>query len=370
MHVPFYDLAPQHHALEEKLQASFAAVLKKNWFILGESLTKFEHAFAAYCGVKYCVGVGSGLDALRFSLMSLKLSPGDEVIVPAHTYIATILAIKDVGLKPILVEPCPETLLLTVEAAKRGLTEKTRAILPVHLYGAVCPMPDLIRFAAENKLKVVEDNAQAVGSSWQGQPSGSFGHANAVSFYPTKNLGALGDGGAVLTDDEEIAQFCRTVRNYGSEKKYHNLILGENSRLDEFQAAFLSQKLQLLEAQKEEKKQLVAHYRNAFQALVGICLLPQFPETMNWHLFPVFTSQRDELAAFLKQKSIGTVIHYPIPSHLQPALRDLGYKKGDFPHTEHLAEETLSLPLFPGMTEAQQEYVIEAVVDFFETKTW
>jgi len=362
MEVPFYDLTPQHVPLADELMARFAETLQKSHFILGENLTQFEEAFARYCGVKYCIGVGSGLDALRFSLMSLKLSPGDEVIVPAHTYIATILAIKDVGLKPVLVEPCPETLLLTAEAAKRGLTEKTRALLPVHLYGAVCPMPDLMRFAAENKLKVVEDNAQAVGSSWQGQLSGSFGHANAVSFYPTKNLGALGDGGAVLTNDEEIAQFCRTVRNYGSEKKYHNLIPGENSRLDELQAAFLSQKLPLLEAQKEEKKRLVARYRNAFQALEGLSLLPQFPETMNWHLFPVFTPQRDELAAFLKQKNIGTVIHYPIPPHLQPALRNLGCKKGDFPHTERLAEETLSLPLFPGMTESQQEYVIKAVV--------
>ncbi|MDB4787568.1 DegT/DnrJ/EryC1/StrS family aminotransferase, partial [Flavobacteriales bacterium] len=295
---------------------------------------------------------------------------GDEVLVPSHTYIASFLAISHVGAIPVPVECSSGTGLLEVDLLEAAITSRTKAIMPVHLYGQAVDMSGVMEVAGRFNLKVIEDNAQAQGSSWQGKKTGSWGHANSTSFYPGKNLGALGDGGAVTTQDDEVARRVRMLRNYGSEEKYVNEVLGYNMRLDELQAAFLSVKLRHLDAWTAERKRLAARYDEGL-AGVGDLKLPVVASGADhvYHLYVVRTNSRAALAEHLKSKGVGTLIHYPIPPHLQRCYAHMGWKQGQFPVAEELAETVLSLPLYPGLTDEQQDHVVDCVKLFFGMNT-
>ncbi|GIV35625.1 MAG: aminotransferase [Cyclobacteriaceae bacterium] len=319
-------------------------------FILGNELRKFETEYARYNHTRYAIGVSNGLDALTLSLRALGIGPGDEVIVPSHTFIATLLAVTHVGATPVLVEPRMETYNINPDLIERAITKRTKAIIPVHLYGQACEMDSIMRIAKAHNLFVVEDNAQAHGALWNRKMTGSWGHANATSFYPGKNLGALGDGGAVTTDDEGLAEHIAMLRNYGSKEKYYNEVPGYNNRLDELQAAFLRVKLRYLDEWTRQRQEIACWYNNALQSVTGITLPYTHPQaTHSYHLYVIRTAKRDAVQDRLRQKGIGTMIHYPVPPHLQKAYRYLGHKPGDFPIAEELAKTVLSLPLWPGM---------------------
>jgi dTDP-4-amino-4,6-dideoxygalactose transaminase len=310
------------------------------------------------------VGVSNGLDALILALEALGVGKDDEVIVPSNTYIASVIAITTVGATPVFVEPRMETYNINPEWIEEKITKRTKAIMPVHLYGQACEMDHIMQLAEAHKLVVVEDNAQAHGSNYKGKLTGSFGHANGVSFYPGKNLGALGDAGAVTTDDEEVAEKIKALRNYGSQKKYHNEYVGLNRRLDELQAAFLSVKLQYLEKWTQERKQIAEIYNTSLKNS-GL-VLPQKAKQADhvYHLYVVRTNKRDELQMHLNANGIGTLIHYPIPPHLQKAYKFLGYKKGDFPIAEELAKNTISLPLWVGMENKSFDQIESSIKTF------
>ncbi len=363
--VPFFSMEAMRGDVRAQSVAAFERVLDSAWYLLGTELETFEQAFSAYVGTKQTVGVGSGLDALTLSLRALDIGPSDEVIVPAHTFVATVLAILTVGATPVLVEP-DEYYLLSAEAVKKVVTPKTRAIIPVHLYGQACNMEALMAVAKEENCYMLEDNSQAHGASWGGQRTGSFGHLGAQSFYPVKPLGALGDGGAITVNKPMWADRLRQLRNYGSDQKYHYQELGVNSRLDEVQAAQLSVRLDFLDQWTAQRQALAGNYLELLEG-VGDVVLPatQPGATHVYHLFVIRTERRDELVEFLRQKGIETLIHYPLPLHLQPALRGLGYRKGDFPITEFYSNTCVSLPIYPGLTEAKQRQVTVAIRQFF-----
>lgn len=336
-------------------QAALRA-LRSGWYVLGREVAAFENEFADYIGAKFCIGVNSGLDALTLSLRALKIGAGDEVIVPANTYIATVLAITANGATPILVEP-DEFYNLDSSRLAAVLTNRTRAIMVVHLYGQAADMENIARFARENDLRLVEDCAQSHGARFNGKMTGTFGDAGCFSFYPTKNLGAFGDSGAIVTDDADFAQTLMKLRNYGSKVKYHNELEGVNSRLDELQAALLRVKLSHLDALNDERKRIAEKYFSAIKnpALV----LPQIRTGAEhvFHQFVIRTTKRDDFQSYLERNGIKTVIHYPIPPHLSECYRRLGFKRGDFPLTEQYADEVLSLPIFNGMTDAEIDFV-------------
>lgn len=363
--IPFLSLEAQHAAVEQELQQAMARVLKSNWFILGKELTNFEEAFAAYCGTKFSVGVANGLDALILSLRAVGVGPGDEVIVPAHTYIATWLAVTAVGAWPVPVEPNIETCNIDVRKIEASISKKTKAIIPVHLYGQACEMTEIMRIAEKHKLFVVEDNAQAQGAMWENRKTGSFGHCNATSFYPGKNLGALGDAGAITTNIEEHRNKVLSLRNYGSQVKYYHDDIGVNSRLDELQAALLSVKLQRLDQWTEERRAIAAHYQQQLKG-IGDLILPAVAKgsTHVYHLYVIRTRRRDALQKYLSDQSIQTLVHYPLPPHLQKAYATLNFKNGDFPLTEELSNTCLSLPLWPGMT-ADMIFTVSAAIKKF-----
>lgn len=347
--VPFLNFKPMHEQIRSEMQHAYSEVYDSYWYIMGEKLKTFEASYAKYNQTKYSVGVSNGLDALILSLEALGVGKGDEVIVPSNTYIATVLAVTAVGATPVFVEPRIETYNINPELIEEKITKKTKAIMPVHLYGQACEMDHIMKLAEAYNLVVVEDNAQAHGSSYKGKLTGSFGPANGVSFYPGKNLGALGDAGAVTTDNEALADKIKALRNYGSQKKYHNEYIGLNRRLDELQAAFLSVKLQYLEQWTQERKQMASWYNESLKDS-GL-VLPHCAENSDhvYHLYVVRTSRRDALQTHLNNNGIGTLIHYPIPPHLQKAYKHLGYKPGDFPIAEELAKTMISLPLWVGM---------------------
>lgn len=364
--IPFLSLHGTHNPLQRELLAANERVIQSNWFVNGREVNSFETEWANYLGANHSVGVNSGLDALELSLRAGDIGQGDEVIVPSNTYIATALATTHVGATPIFVECNQNTYLIDADRIEAAITEKTKAIIPVHLYGQACDMTSIMDIASKFNLFVVEDNAQAHGSTWMGQKTGTFGHANATSFYPGKNLGALGDAGAVSTNRPELARQIRMLRNYGSEVKYHNDIIGYNKRLDEIQAAFLSVKLKHLETWTASREAIAHQYLDRLMGL-GDLILPvtQPNATHVYHLFVIRTNHRDELAAYLEGLGIGTLIHYPIPPHLQPCYAYLGYTKGDFPIAEELACTALSLPIWPGMSQKQIDFVIDSVKRFF-----
>lgn len=364
MKVPFASFLPMERALDAELRAAFDRVFARSWYIGGAEDEAFEEAFAGYCGTKYCVGVGNGLDALMLGLKALGIGPGDEVIVPSNTFIATALAVTYAGATPVLVEPKLETFNLDPDRIEEAITERTRAIMPVHLYGQACDMEPIMRIAQKHGLRVIEDCAQAHGATYKGRKVGTFGDAAGFSFYPGKNLGALGDAGALVTNDEVLANRVRQLGNYGSDHKYHHIYQGNNSRLDELQAAFLGAKLPHLEMMNADRRQIADRYlaemRNPRVAL------PQVRDDCVpvWHIFGVRCDVRDALELHLSDRGIGTNKHYPIPIHLQECYRDLGFGEGDFPIAEAISATELSLPMYYGMSDDEISYVIRAINEF------
>jgi dTDP-4-amino-4,6-dideoxygalactose transaminase len=367
--LPFFSSKTVHDTLNAEIQLAWQRFYASNYYVLGTEVKAFEAEYASWIGAKHCIGVANGLDALHISLRALGIGPGDEVIVPSNTYIASWLGVSQTGAKPVPVEPDPRSWNLDPRRIEAAITPRTKAIMPVHLYGQACEMGPIMELAQKHGLKVVEDNAQAHGATWNGQKTGTFGQLNAHSFYPTKNLGALGDAGAVTCDEEDFADFARTFRNYGSKERYYNEMQGTNSRLDELQAAILQVKLRYLHQWNEERSILAQQYLDALADLDEV-QLPHILEgaTHVWHLFVILTPKRDALQAFLAQKGLQTLIHYPLPPHLQKAYQGAGYQKGQFPLAEKMATECLSLPLFPGMDAIHQGQVIEGIKAFFGQK--
>ena len=359
--VPFLDLRAAYLELKQELDDAYQRVMQSGWYILGEEVERFEAEFAAHCGAEYCIGVGTGLDALHLSLRALGIGPGDEVIVPSHTYIATWLAVSQVGATSVPVEPDARTYNIDPARIEAAITPRTKAILPVHLYGLAANLDPILDLARRHGLKVIEDAAQAHGARYQGRRIGGHGDAVAWSFYPGKNLGALGDAGAVTTNDADIADRIRVLRNYGSRHKYRNEVKGFNSRLDPLQAAMLRVKLRHLDHWNERRKALAAQYL-AGLADSGLALpaVPTWADPV-WHLFVVRHPRRDALQLRLGQAGIGTLIHYPVPPHRQPAYVDARFGAESLPLASRLADEVLSLPLGPQLAEAQVARVIDAV---------
>ncbi|AKC83299.1 aminotransferase [Verrucomicrobia bacterium IMCC26134] len=353
----------RHHRAE--LLSAFTRVLDSGWYVLGAEVEAFEREFAVWCGADHCVGVGNGLDALtlifKAYLQQGFMVEGDEVIVPANTYIASILALSAVHLRPVLVEPDAGTFNLDPARIEAAITPRTRAILAVHLYGRAADMSRIMEIARRHRLKVVEDCAQAHGAKHAGQPVGAWGDAAGFSFYPTKNLGALGDAGAVTTSDPSLARMVRALRNYGSEKKYHNLYQGVNSRLDELQAALLRVRLPSLAAENARRREVAASYLAAIRnPRVRLPAMPAEAEAHVWHLFVVRCAERDRLQAYLATQGVQTMVHYPIPPHRQEAYSG-GELAGDWPITEAIHAEVLSLPMGPHLADAEVNRVIMAV---------
>jgi dTDP-4-amino-4,6-dideoxygalactose transaminase len=360
--VPYLNLK-QAYQDRQKVIDAVARVYDSGWHILGENVSAFEAEFAHYCQTQYCIGVGNGLSALKLILQAYNIGSGDQVIVPANTYIATILAITEVGATPVLVEPKWDTLNLDPEAVIPAISSDTKAILAVHLYGNPAPMAELQTIATANNLLLFDDCAQAHGAVVKGKKVGSWGNASGFSFFPTKNLGCLGDGGAVTTANQEIARKIRLLRNYGSDRKYYNEIEGTNSRLDEIQAAILRVRLPQLEANNQARRRLAKRYHQALSNLP--IALPNYNPDSVYHIFPILTGERERLQAFLQAQGIGTLIHYPVPPHQQECYRDRPWAKLSLPITEKIAQQELSLPLYPGLTEEMQNYVIEQIQTFY-----
>lgn len=364
--IPFLSLEPQHTQIKAAVQQAVEQVYERSSFVLGEQVSAFEKEYATLHETTFCIGVGNGLDALTMSLLACNVKSGDEVIVPAHTYLATWLAVSRTGATVVPVEPEEGTFNIDVSKIKTAITPRTKVILPVHLYGQACNMTTILELAERHKLFVVEDNAQAQGSRWLKTLTGSWGTINATSFYPTKNLGALGDGGAVTTSHEKLAIFVKQYRNYGFAEKNIAVYLGVNSRLDEMQAAILRVKLKHLETWNEQRRELASLYLEQLKDVGDIILPLSDKEAYHvYHLFVIRTTLRDKLSIHLAEKGIGSMIHYPVPPHLQKPYESLNFRKGDFPLTEKIAETCLSLPLWPGMTTQQVERVCEGIMKFF-----
>lgn len=364
MKIPFVTFKPMEKKLDGELRNAFERVYTRSWYIGGVEDEAFEKSFAEYCDSKYCVGVGNGLDALFLSLKALEIKAGDEVIIPSNTYIATALAVTYTGAIPVFVEPDIRTFNIDPSRIEEKISEKTKAIMPVHLYGQPCDMDPIMDIAKKYNLFVVEDCAQSHGATYKGKIIGSFGNAAGFSFYPGKNLGALGDAGAVVTNSKELADKVRALGNYGSDYKYHHIYKGNNSRLDELQAAFLTAKLPHLNHMNEERRRIALKYIDGIKSKEVI--LPYVPEYANpvWHIFAIKCTRRKELEKFLNDAGIGTNNHYPIPMHMQECYKNLGYKKGDLPISEEISETELSIPIYYGMTDEEIQYVIDKVNEF------
>jgi dTDP-4-amino-4,6-dideoxygalactose transaminase len=365
--IPFLDMKSPYAELQSELDAAWQRVMRSGWYILGEEVQAFEQEFSRYVGAKHCVGVGNGLEALHLILRAYDIGPGDEVIVPSNTYIATWLAVSYAGASLVPVEPVAPTYNLDPARLEAAITPRTKAILVVHLYGQTADMDPINAIARKHSLKVIEDAAQAHGARYKGKMAGSLADAAGWSFYPGKNLGALGDGGAVTTNDDALADRIRTLRNYGSKVKYYNLEKGFNSRLDELQAALLRAKLPFLDEWNARRAQIAQFYLESLHD-TGL-VLPLVPEGMQpcWHLFVVRSKERDALQAHLKAKGIGTMIHYPVPPHLQQAYHDLHLPPGAFPLSEAIHREVLSLPMGPHLSMEDAGQVVEAIKSFFST---
>jgi dTDP-4-amino-4,6-dideoxygalactose transaminase len=369
--VPIFATKPQYQAIKAEIDAAIAEVLEVNFFILGRFLEAFEQEFASWLDVEHAVGVGNGFDAIHLALRACGIGPGDEVITVAHTAVATAVAISAVGARPVFVDIDPQTYCMDPTAAAAAITPRTRAIVPVHLYGHPADMGRLLDLARRHNLVVIEDAAQAHGARYQDRPCGTLGHAGAFSFYPTKNLGAYGDGGAVVTRDPGVARMIRLLRNYGwaEGKRYYSAVKGVNSRLDELQAAILRVKLRHLDAWNERRRAIAARYTEALAGLPELALPREQPWAYHvYHLYVVRTPRRNALQQHLQAYGVGTQVHYPVPVHLQEAYQELGYRPGALPETERAAGEILSLPLYPELTDAQVEHVCAGVRAFFGKK--
>lgn len=366
MNIPYLDLSKVHKPIRGELDEVYQSVVDNEWYVQGKYCDKFEKAFAAYCGVQECIGVGNGLDALRLILLGMDIGTGDEIIVPANTFIATVLAVSYVGAIPVLVDVDPDTYLINTDLIEQHISVRTRAIIPVHLYGRLCDMNTICEIAGRYGLYVIEDAAQAHGAKMGDRKAGSFGDAAGFSFYPGKNLGALGDGGAVTTNNIELAKKIRALANYGAYERYHHIYQGCNSRLDEMQAAFLLRKLPNLDGWNEERRKIAKKYlQNIINHKI---ILPKvdinFLENHVFHIFPVLCKERNELREYLHQRGIETNIHYPIPIPQQGAYLTQGWDISQYSVTEKICGGELSLPLYPGMSDAEVEYVIESVNEY------
>lgn len=367
MQVPFLDLKTQYLSIKPEVDAAMQEVVDSCSFILGPAVSEFEKNFAEYIGVKHAIGVDSGTQAIELALRAVGLQAGDEVIAPANTFIASVLPVSRLGAKPIFVEIDPKTYNIDVEKIEAAITPHTKVILPVHLYGQpVIGMEKILEIAKKHNLAVVEDTAQSHGAKYKGKKAGSFGKAAAFSFYPGKNLGAYGDGGAVVTNDDEVAEIVRQLRNYGQSKKYHHDQLGFNHRLDSIQAAVLNVKLKYLDEWNEGRRRVAALYAKHLAGTKEV-ILPYVPDEVEpiWHIFAIRAQQRDALMDFLQENGISTGIHYPIPIHLQKSYQYLEHEKGDFPITEQIAEELVSLPMCAELTDEMVVYVCEKINEFF-----
>jgi dTDP-4-amino-4,6-dideoxygalactose transaminase len=363
--IPFLDMKSSYQELKDELDASYLRVMESGWYILGGEVDAFEQEFAAYTGVEHCIGVGNGLEALQLILMAWGIGPGDEVIVPANTYIASWLAVSYTGATPIPVEPDPATYNIDPDRIEEAITPRTKAIMPVYLYGQPVEMETIWRTAERHGLKIIEDAAQAHGGWYRDRMAGNLGDAAGFSFYPTKNLGAIGDAGAVVTNDDALADKVRVLRNYGSRKKYYNEVRGHNSRLDPLQAAFLRVKLRHLDEWNRHRQQIATRYLDGLRDFPDLSLPHVPPDVIPvWHVFIVSHPERDRLQEYLEEHGVGTLIHYPVPPHLSEAYQDLGYHAGDFPITEKMANTILSIPMGPHLSMEDADYVIEKIREF------
>jgi dTDP-4-amino-4,6-dideoxygalactose transaminase len=376
MEVPFIDLRPTHLLLLEDLEREIRSIFQTSQFVMGPRVRKLEELLAQYLGVKHAIGVASGSDALLLALMALEIGEGDEVITTPFTFFSTVSAIIRVGGRPVFVDIDPETFNLNEELIPKLITERTRVIIPVHLFGLPCEMERIMEISKEAKLKVVEDAAQALGAycfiGEERKKAGSIGHLGCFSFYPTKNLGGAGDGGLVVTDSDELAEKIKLLRSHGARDKYLHELIGINSRLDEIQAAVLLVKLPYLDQWNEERRRKAEYYHSLFQEYEGEKLGIKLPPLRKGHVFHQYvirTPKRDELRKYLAQKGIGTEVYYPLPLHLQPSLKFLGYRKGDFPETERASQEVLALPIYPELSPQAQRYVVQEIVSFLREST-
>lgn len=368
MKVPFVDLAAQYQQIKDEVRPRMEGIVERGDFILGNDLAKFEQEFAAYTGVKYGIGVASGTEALHLALLACDIGPGDEVITAPNTFIATVVAITLTGAKPVLVDVEPETYNINPSLIAKRITKRTKAIIPVHLYGRPAAMDEIMALARKHSLKVIEDVAQAHGARFGSKKAGAFGDLACFSFYPAKNLGACGDGGLVAADNEALAERVKLLRNYGQKEKNKHIIFGVNSRLDNLQAAILRIKLKYLDDWNNRRRQNAVIYQELFEATPRLkqVVLPN-PKTGDhiYHIYAILAENRDKLAEHLKAKGVATGIHYPFPIHLQECYKNLGYKKGDFSAAEEMASRTLSLPMYPELTREQIEYVVGCVKEFY-----
>ena len=371
--IPFTDLAIQHKEIEKEITRAIKRVMKRSDFILGEDVQAFEKEFAQFCQARYAVGVSSGTAALFLALASFGIKAQDEVLVPDFTYIATALAVSYTGARPVFVDVEEDTYNIDVDKIRQAITRNTKALIPVHLYGQPANMPEILKIAKECNLKVIEDAAQAHGASikmpdgrWQA--IGSIGDVGCFSFYPTKNLGGLGDGGMVVTNDETIFKKLLMLRDYGRISKYEHAMVGYNSRLDTLQAAILRLKLRKLKKWNTMRQEVAMVYNKFLQGVDGI-ITPQAAAGANhvYHVYAIRIKRRDELIQMFKEKGIGAIVHYPIPLHLQKAYQDLGYGQGDFPVSERIAKEIISLPIYPQMKKSQVKFVVEALKKFLRS---
>lgn len=361
--IPFLNMSDEYAELKQEYSAAFHHCMEKSHFILGEQVSLFEENFAKYCGAKYAIGVGNGLDALVLVIRAMDIGPGDEVIVPAHTFIATWLAVTQAGAVPVPVDVDENTCNINAELIRAKINAKTKAIMPVHLYGQPADMDPIVEIAREFGLKIIEDAAQAHGALYKGKCVGGIGDVACFSFYPAKNLGAFGDGGAITTNDSALAEKIRLLRNYGSEVKYHHDIKGVNTRLDELQAAFLNVKLKKLDQWNQQRRELANYYTGLLKGSSSVKLqgVPEGIEPV-WHLYTIRVPERDKLMNRLKSEGIAFLIHYPIPPHLSLAYAEFAYKPHSFPVAEKIAQTTLSLPFWPYMKKAQIEKVVASVL--------
>jgi len=364
--VPFLDLRPSHEALTPGLLREIGELIDSGAFTNGPQVEVFERAFAQFCGTRGCVGVASGLDALRLALASQGIGPEDEVLVPANTFVATFEAVSQVGARPVPVDASERDYNLDASRLEASISDRTRAVIPVHLYGQMADIRSVRDMATRHGFALLEDGCQAHGAVRDDLVAGAAGHAGAFSFYPGKNLGAFGDAGALVSDDETLIERVRALREHGQREKYRHELIGYTARLDTIQALVLLRKLPLLSQWNEQRRAAARLYDESLEGL-GDIRLPPVPDGSSpvWHVYAVRTGRRDELAAFLREHAIGTGLHYPQPAHLSAAYRHLGYRRGEFPVTEALADELLSLPMFPGILESQVGAVVDAVGEFF-----
>lgn len=362
--IPLVDLTAQYHSIKKEIDSAVLSTLESGHFILGPQVTKFEEDVATFLGLKFAVGLASGTDALVLALRALDVGADDEVIIPAYTFFATAGTVMSVSAKPVMVDIDPQSYQIDVNKIESAITSKTKAIIPVHLYGHPAEMNPILEIARKHNLKIIEDNAQGFGAEYLGKKTGSFGDIGCLSFFPTKNLGAFGDGGMVVTNDSKLAERMRMLRTHGWKKKYYSEEVGYNSRLDAIQAAILQAKFPHVDSWNEKRRELAKRYNEHLASLGIVTPLEKEWAKHVYHLYVICSEKRDALQKFLKERGIASEVYYPIPPHLSEPCKKFGYKEGDFPHAELASSQTLALPLYPELTEGQQDEVIRAVREF------